>query len=198
MKRVAMIALLALAGCGGSDAPADRAAAPAATMPPIEPRATIACHPPRVRHTPYPGGDQRLSGIPWVRGEPRSSGLVGLLWYWREEWGASTDARVFTGGVAPDGMSAKVLWAFLDPSARDRGGPALVVEARNLDAPGEWRETFAAISYDGQEGAPSYASIIDLPSPGCWRLSLRTGGLEAQVDLQAVRLSPWRPTPAGR
>ena len=65
-----------------------------------------------------------------------------------------------------------MLWAFLAPAARDRGGGQLTVEGRNMDAPGTFRDTFAAISYEGQEGAPSFASIIDLPSPGCWRLTL--------------------------
>jgi hypothetical protein len=190
VRRPALIALLVLAGCGGDQpAPADRAAAPAATPPPVEPVATAACHPPRVHHTPYPGGDESLSGIPWIQGEPRGLRLVGLLWYWREQWGKSPDARIFTGGVAPEGYSAKVLWAFLSPSVRDRGDTELVIEARNLDGPGTWRETFASIGYEGQEGAPSYASIVDLPRPGCWRLTLTTGNLKAQIDLRAVRLA---------
>ena len=78
-----------------------------------------------------------------------------------------------------------MLWAFLAPAARDQ----LIVEGRNMDAPGSFRDTFAAIGYDGQEGAPSYASIIDIPSPGCWRLTLTTGDLKAQVDRRA-RLAP--------
>jgi hypothetical protein len=52
------------------------------------------------------------------------------------------------------------------------------------------RQTFAEIWYEGQNGAPSYASIIDLPSPGCWRLTLTTGDLKATIDLRAVRLAP--------
>jgi hypothetical protein len=190
VTRVALLVLLAFAGCGGGGggseaAPADRAAA--------------GCQAARVNHAPYPGGDERLHGIPWVRGEPRALDLVGLLWYWNEDrWGKSQRARIFTGGTAPEGYNAKVMWAFLAPSARDRGGGELVIEGRNLDGPGKFRDTFAAIGYEGQEGAPSYASIIDLPSPGCWRLTLKTGDLKAQVDLRAVRLPPRRPSSAGR
>jgi hypothetical protein len=65
-----------------------------------------------------------------------------------------------------------------------------VVEGRNLTGKGTFRDTFAAISYEGQEGAPSYASIIDLPTPGCWRLTLTTGDLRAHVDVSARRLAP--------
>jgi hypothetical protein len=189
MKWIALVALVALAGCGGSDAPAKRAAAPTAV--PIEPVELAPCRPARVHHRPYPGGDRRMDGIPWIRGEPRELGLVGLLWYWSEEhWGKSRTASIFTGGEAPEGYSAKVLWAFLAPAVRDRGDVELVVEGRNLSGKGRFRETFAAIGYEGQDGAPSYASIIDLPSEGCWRLTLTTGDLRAHVDLSATRLAP--------
>jgi hypothetical protein len=46
---------------------------------------------------------------------------------------------------------------------------------------------FAGIGYEGSGGAPSYASIIDVPKPGCWRLTLTTGKVTATVDLRAVR-----------
>ena len=150
MKRLVVLVLLAAAGCGESGAPARRAAEPVAT--PVEPVATVSCRPPRVNHTPYPGGDEGMATIPWLRGQPRRHGLVGLLWYWPEEWQGVRRARVFTGGVAPAGYSAKVLWTFLDPSARESGGGELVIEAENLTGPGRWRDTFSAISYDGQEG----------------------------------------------
>ena len=41
-------------------------------------------------------------------------------------------------------------------------------------------------AYAGQNGAPSYASGIDVPRPGCWRLSARTAGLSASVIVRAV------------
>jgi hypothetical protein len=184
VKRLALVLALAAAGCGGSSEAPKQAAAP--TAAPANPVATAPCRPPRVSYTPYPGGDESMFGIPWIEGSPRERELVGLLWYWPPEWQGVRGARVFTGGAAPAGYSAKVLWAFLSPSARDRAGPELVIEAENLDGPGRWRETFSAIGYEGQEGAPSYASIIDLPRPGCWRLWLTTGSLRAFVDIRAV------------
>lgn len=189
MRRAAALLLLLLAGCGGSESPSQRAAAPAATSTPFEPVATAPCHPPVVRRTPYPGGDESMKSIPWVRAEPRELNLVGLLWYWPENWAHVRRARVFTGGVAPAGYSAKVLWAFLAPSARDRGGEKLVIEGRNLGTGETVRDTFYAIGYEGQNGAPSYATQLDLPTPGCWRLTLTTGDLKAFVDFSAVDLS---------
>jgi hypothetical protein len=176
--------LLVVAGCGGSSPEPEPVAAPAATPPAAEPVALAPCDLPRVHRTPYPGGDERMSSIPWIRGA--GHGLVGLLWYWPEQWDDVGRAQVFTGGTSPAGVNAKVLWAFLDPSARDRAGGRLVIDARRLDGPGRWRESFSAISYEGQEGAPSYASHVVLDRPGCWRLTLTTGELRAHVDIRAV------------
>jgi hypothetical protein len=78
------------------------------------------------------------------------------------------------------------MWVFLGRSARGRGGQQLSVKGRRLDGPGRFRASFAAIGYGGQRGAPSYASTIDVPEPGCWRLSLSTGELRADADFLAV------------
>jgi len=173
VKRFAvMVVVVALAGCGGSEeTPAERAAAPAP------------CEPAAVKRTPFPIGGERT---PWVEGEPRGSGLTAVLAYWPPRWKDVTRARVVTGGTMPEGWNAKTMWIFVGAENRDRGGPELVIEGRNLTGEGTWRDTFAAISYEGQQGAPSYASIVDLPSPGCWRLTLTSGDLHGTVDLQAV------------
>jgi hypothetical protein len=120
---------------------------------------------------------------------------VGLIWYWPTEWHQRRvrAARIFTGGVAPAGYSTKILWVFLGRDAKGRGGARLVVRGRRLDGPGSFRQEFAAISYQGQRGAPSYASIVDVPSAGCWRLQLSAGSLRASVVFQAVRAKE-RPT----
>jgi hypothetical protein len=147
------------------------------------------CHPPTVQYTSYPGSGKGLSGLPWVRGEPPDVGLVALLWYWPENWTNQQlrEARIFTGGVAPAGYNVKILWAFLAPSAKGRGGSELVVEGDPLEGGRAFKQEFAAIGYAGARGAPSYASIIDVPRPGCWRLTLKTGDLRASVDFRAVR-----------
>jgi hypothetical protein len=97
-----------------------------------------------VQYTDYPGSGEGLSGLPWVRGEPPDAGLVGLLWYWPEDWKRRhlREARIFTGGVVPAGYNVKILWAFLSPSAKDRGGSELVVEGDRLDAAGAFRQEF--------------------------------------------------------
>jgi hypothetical protein len=158
--------------------------------------ARAGCAPARVEYTRYPGGDSRLRGLPWVRGEPRSPGLVGLLWYWPREWHERRlrAARIFTDGAAPAGYSTKVLWVFLGRSAKNRGGSRLLVRGQRLDARGTFEQEFAAVFYSGQNSAPSYASIVDVPAAGCWRLRLSTASLRASVVVQAVR-APETPTP---
>jgi hypothetical protein len=146
-----------------------------------------ACGAARVNYAPYPGAGRGLSGLPWVAGSG-GSGLVALLWYWPRSWRREhvRDARIFLHGVAPAGYSTKVLWAFLAPRVRNRGGDQFVVRGRRLDGPGTLRQTFTAIGYEGQNGAPSYASIIDVPRTGCWRLDLSTGTLRGSIVVRAV------------
>jgi hypothetical protein len=93
-------------------------------------------------------------------------------------------ARIYTGGRAPQGYNVKVMWVFV---GRRGGGERLVVRGRRLDGRGSFRQSFGAIGYEGQRGAPSFASIIDVPRPGCWRLDVRTGDLRSSVTVRAVR-----------
>ena len=148
-----------------------------------------ACPTPRVQYKPYPGHGQGLSQIPWVRGEPADNELVALLWYWPPSWTRRhlREARIFTGGVAPAGYNVKILWTFLAPLARSRAGRNLVVQGRQLDGSATFRQQpFARISSTGQRGAPSYASIINVPHPGCWRLDLKSRGLSGHIQFRAV------------
>jgi hypothetical protein len=175
-------------GCDSSDRAAEPTARSKAAVITAPNPGAPPCKPPQVQYTPYPGRGEGLSQLPWLRGEPHESGLVALLWYWPQSWQRQQvrEARIFTGGVAPAGYNVKVMWVFLGRAARARGGSELVVEGQRLDGPGAFRDSFAAIGYAGAEGAPSYASIIDVPKPGCWRLTLATGALRAHMDFRAV------------
>ena len=48
------------------------------------------------------------------------------------------------------------------------------------------QQPFARISSTGRRGAASYASIINVPHPGCWRLDLRSRGLSGHIQFRAV------------
>jgi hypothetical protein len=167
----AMVALVALAA-GSSSA---------------EPQA--ACLAARVNYTPYGGSGTGLEHLPWVGGAPGRYRLRGLLWYWPESWRKQQvqRARIYVGGEAPQGWTTKILWAFLGEPAKARAGGELVVRGRRLDGRGSFTQRFGAIGYDGQDGAPSYASIVDVPKAGCWRLRLTTGQVRSTVVFRAVR-----------
>jgi len=151
-----------------------------------EPRA--ACLSARVNYTPYGGGDHRLDHTVWVGGTPGRYRLRGLLWYWPQKWQEQRveRVRIYLHGQAPD-SSTKILWAFLGEPAKARAGAVLAVRGRQLDGGGSFTQRFSAIGYEGQNGAPSYASIIDVPKAGCWRLRLTTGQVRSTVVFRAVR-----------
>jgi hypothetical protein len=176
------LALLA-AGCGGSSS---RATAPSPSPSPAA-AASRPCTPATVHHTHYPGHGKGLGAIPWFAGTPREAGLVALAWYWPPKWRHVRKARIYTGGTAPQGWNVKVMWVFLAPEAKKLADVELRVAGRRLDGPGRFHDSFTGIGYEGSGGAPAYASIIDVPKQGCWRLTLTTGKLTASVDVLAVR-----------
>jgi hypothetical protein len=149
-----------------------------------------ACSAARVHYTPYPGGAPGLGRLPWVRADSAGLGLVGLLWYWPGEWRDQgiDRALMYPGGHAPAGSpTTKVLWAFLSPKAKRLARGSLIVQGQRLDGqPGKTWQQFGPIGYDGQNGAPSYASIIVLPSEGCWKLRLSAGAAHANIVFQAA------------
>jgi hypothetical protein len=164
-------------------------AALAATGPAAHAAGSGECSAARVHYMPYPGRAAGLGGLPWVRGSSEGLGLVGLIWYWPPEWRTQQIDRalIYPGGKAPSGVNTKILWAFLSAKAKRmfKGGN-LVVRGERLDGVGKTWQQFVSIGYAGQNGAPSYASIITLPSVGCWRLHLGAGGLRASVVFQAT------------
>ena len=156
----------------------DSQSAPAAATCPVS----------QVRYDAYGGGDHSMDRTPWLRGRPTTSGLAAVLWYWPQEW---TDrhrphAAIYTGGEMPQGWSTKVLWTFVGRAQRGQGGRELVVKGTRLDAHGTFTQRFGAISYGGQRRAPSFASIIDVPKAGCWRLDVATAQLRASVVVRAI------------
>jgi hypothetical protein len=131
-----------------------------------------------------------FGSLPWVEGAPAEQQLVGVLWYWPDEWRAQarTNATIYSGGTGPGGQpNMKILWIFNAPKARAAlGAGQVVIKGHRLDGPGKSWQQFVAVSYHGQQGRPSYASIVDLPSPGCWRLDLTAGPLHASAVFDAI------------
>ena len=121
-----------------------------------------------------------LSGGRWVAGSPRKSGLVGFLF-----GGEVVDGRfaVYTGGLDPGTRSSeKILWVV---PLRKRVGPRLVISGRK---DGSTTVTYRRrLSEASSEQTPQhlFPSILDLPVPGCWKLTLRTAKITATVSVLA-------------
>jgi hypothetical protein len=87
-----------------------------------------------------------------------------------------------TGGFDPRaGHSEKILWV-VPEAARSLVGHELVVTARNGRRVVTQRFGQAASS---QTPGVLFPSIVDLPTAGCWLLTLRTGDLVAATSVRA-------------
>jgi len=121
-----------------------------------------------------------LSGGRWVAGSPRTSGLVGALF-----GGEVVNGRlaVYAGGVNPGTRgNEKILWIV---ARRKRAGPRLVISGRRDGSTAvTYRRRFAEAG-SVQVPGYNYPSILDLPVPGCWKLTLRTGKVTATVSVLA-------------
>jgi hypothetical protein len=82
----------------------------------------------------------------------------------------------------PENPSNKVLWIVDAP----RNGHPLRIVARRPDSSQTVRMQFPADSGPGE----IYPSGVDLPSAGCWKLSLAWGAHRASID---VEVAPPRP-----
>jgi len=144
--------------------------------------AAVACPPTAVHYTP--NGVPGIQQIPWIQAAPASAGIRGLLWYYDSAgaWGKThvPFAHVYAGGEDPSGrVSMKILWV----ARRSGGGPAIAITGRRLDGDGLFRQRFQRVS---GAGSGQYASIVEVPAPGCWQLTLTTGRLRAKAVFVAV------------
>jgi hypothetical protein len=113
---------------------------------------------------------------PWaadgVRATPRSSGLV-AGWGWRTEDGG---ALMYTGGKTPDGGNTKVLWR------AERAHESFVeIFGRRLDRAGSFEQRLSEV-----DPPDFFPSILVVPSPGCWLLIVRSGGVGGVIVFRAV------------
>jgi hypothetical protein len=136
-----------------------------------------------VNYHPYEGEGPGLAQLPWIAASPPSIGLVGHLFYYdsKNPWKRRrlSTLRMYSRGESPDGrLSMKILWDL-------RGGespPVLEVLATRTGGPGLALQQLPATSSD----ASQFPSIIDLPAPGCWRLTLRVGATTGHVVVYVV------------
>ena len=101
--------------------------------------------------------------IPWIHAGP----VVGYLFYYGASgpWKSTTDhVLITTGGGPPAGYATKILWHVRG----GRGGVRVI--GTQLDGVGHFRQGFST------SGGLFFPSIVKVPSPGCWRVTVRSGG----------------------
>ena len=142
--------------------------------------AAAACAATPVHAAPFPNASAGLAQLKWVQAAPKKAGLVGMLFGY--------DARLvdpqrpafalWAGGKAPEGWNTKVLW--LVPIGR--GDRSMVIRGRSLDGSGgSFMQSFVRAG-----GGGGYPSIVELPSAGCWRLDVSSGGVKGAFVVKAV------------
>jgi hypothetical protein len=128
-----------------------------------------------VRYGPYPGVEQGLEKVPWVSSAPGGSFKAHLFFYGGAPWAKQhlLGARIFTTRKTHN-INPKVLWI-----TRAHGyGPKLAIDGQRLDAAGSFSAT-----YPGRGDYPSY---IEVPTPGCWRVTATSGTISGRVVFSAT------------
>lgn len=137
----------------------------------------VTCEASHVHYERFRGPGSAPKTLPWVIAEPRSVGLVGHLFYYdaHNYWGKRhlSGWRIYTGGESPDKrVSMKILWT----------GPPRISNASSLVV----RGTRSAPSAHFSRVVDVGPSILKVPSPGCWRLTLTAGRATTFLTVLAV------------
>ncbi|MGC9974946.1 MAG: hypothetical protein ABSC36_06125 [Gaiellaceae bacterium] len=137
------------------------------------------CEATRVHYRSYKGVQKGLEVYPWISASPQA-GLVGHLFYYpgQKVWQRKrlSKVRIYAGGQSPDGrMSMKILWEIRNQHVSEA---SMRVKGRRLDGKGSFSDILA--------GKGQFPSIIDIPTPGCWQLTLKGAGATGSVTMIAV------------
>jgi len=146
-----------------------------------------ACAASRVHYERNREAGSGLTELPWIAGGRGPTRIVGYLFYYGtsvlgdSRFNRSPSVAIPVGGTIPGetspAASAKILWITQGKASR-----RLLILGRRLDGQGTYRHTEEAAS------SGSFPSIVELPSAGCWRLTLKTGRVAATAVFQAVGL----------
>jgi len=143
--------------------------------------AAISCAATPIHFEALPQGGS-LSGLPWVQGVPHRRGIFGMLFGYDGELG--TSFALFTHGESPRGHSTKLLRIVRNRYA----GGQIVLRGRELGGTATFRQWFGEVWDASAQPAKGheYASIVNLPQAGCWRLDVKSGRARATFVVQAV------------
>jgi hypothetical protein len=132
----------------------------------VELPAQPVCEPTTVRHDPNP----RLGPVRWIQLTPPSAGLYAIGSVSTEPDGI--EASMYPGHFYPGRKGTKIMWV---PTHPERTGISLSIKGHRLDGPGDFRLMGRVAQARTPPLGPLFPSIVNVPSPGCWLLTLRTG-----------------------
>jgi hypothetical protein len=124
------------------------------------------------------GPDRDLRRLPWVAAGRSGREIVGYLFYYTPELRSRARLRIFVGGELPSGGSTKILWVVRRPLSS-----TVTILGRRLDAAGTFRQDER--SARGPRGIV-FPSVVDVPKPGCWLVTVRNGRRSARFALEAI------------
>lgn len=138
-------------------------------------RAGATCPMSHVHYRAYAGAEPGLGPVPWVATAPDGLFKAHLFFYGAVPWGKRhlLGARIFTTRKARD-YNPKVLWITRAHGYRQ----TLTMTGRRLDAPGSFSATY--------NGFGDYPSYVEVPAPGCWRVTVSTGSVSGSVVFSAT------------
>jgi hypothetical protein len=87
---------------------------------------------------------------------------------------------IFTGSDRAAGEAMKILWAVRD------GRRLLTIAGDRLDGPGTFQESFDTVGVAGAGEWGYHASIVSIPTAGCWRLTARSPGKRGRFAVVAI------------
>jgi hypothetical protein len=139
----------------------------------VEPPAETACEPtPVFRHTPHP----RFGDVTWMPAMPRTTGVAAVGFV--SVLPGAERAVIYAGGRAPEGWNTKFLWWSPKPGGR------LELVGRRMDAAGRFAQSESPAWND--EMGTIFPSIVEIPTAGCWAITVSTGGRTGLVIFEAV------------
>jgi hypothetical protein len=140
----------------------------------VEAPAAPRCDPTPVFHGTQP--HPRFGRITWMQATPRTDGVAAILFV--STIPGADSAMIYAGGRAPEGWNTKFLWW------SPRPGPGLTITGRRVDAlAGRFTQKFGSASAD--EGIV-FPSIVDIPTAGCWAVTVQTGRTAGLIVFHAV------------
>ena len=136
------------------------------------------CAPSAVHYGPPPRGDPSLRSLPWIEAGADGQRIIGHLFYYDAvasvPWGRGRvrEFRIYANGRSPDDrVNMKVLWSGPDQLV----GKPLTIDGEEINSGRHFRQVLKV--------GPS---ILNVPAPGCWKLTLSVGRTRSQLVVRAV------------